>query len=400
MSWLLLLHSSGALDQRAHDRALRRLQSRMPSKGAVYVIQFGPTVRSMARCFRLVSTGIHVIHEARARSTPKPVVSALRSLVRSLAVTVRTLKDRVDRVCFSGHGSGWVTGAWALRHPFLTLEEINRELLDWFRPPLLLLDTCMGGSMGGLYGLPSYVKIVVASPGLHPYVAIFATHAFASSTTVNSDQLRSVALGISNEWHHEASASDATRCLLVFDLERVKRVAPLVRAAWPSLLFDKRAQLHQKNANLFDLWTAARNLPHLQRALLSCVLNARSALQTPSTSRAHCCSPCKRIRAMSVEVRVPKKWSALYLSSSWARFLNRSARAARHSHSPPRKASAPHATANSGALGLPSNLPKKPRKKVNGTFHKNPSEHLSSMPLRSRVFNLHENSKKRKSRIK
>ncbi len=133
MSWLLLLHSSGALDQRAHDRALRRLQSRMPSNGAVYVIRFGPTVRSTARCFRLAGPRIHVIREVRARSGSTSVIPTLRSLVRSLVGTLRTFKDRVDRVCFSGHGSGWVTGGWALRHPFLSLEEINRELLDWFR---------------------------------------------------------------------------------------------------------------------------------------------------------------------------------------------------------------------------------------------------------------------------
>jgi hypothetical protein len=129
------------------------------------------------------------------------------------------------------------------------------------------------------------------------------------------------------EWHHHAS-EDPVRCMLVFDVEKVKKLAKEIRRHWSQLIFDKRSQLHNTagDGHLFDLWTASRNIPELQQQVLHCVRNSQQALQhrptpTPHCRSDRCCYPCKRARAMSVEARPPKKWKNLHADSKWTRFL-------------------------------------------------------------------------------
>jgi hypothetical protein len=244
----------------------------------------------------------------------------------------------VDAIGVSAHASGWVTGPWKRKRPFLTLSELNRELFDRFRAKLVCFDACMMGTMSALYGMSNHVKITIASPGLHPYVSPFGLNAFAQSTasTVSCDQnqIRVVAKAIVAEWHHYASSLDRNRCLLAFDVDRVKAVAKLVKQHWSRLMFDKRAQLHDKDANLFDLWVAARDVPIVQSALASCVISGDEALNHLKSSR--CCFACKRSRSVAVEARTPKKWQDIYTQTKWAKLMKNT-----HKHPPP-KPTQPH----------------------------------------------------------
>lgn len=343
MGWLLLLHALGVKTTRWAQRGLQKLVKQMPPDGKVWVIWIGPTVRSLALLAQVTREhGWQTIGHVKLSgfSSQVPAVKTLLSILSSSIPP-----HAISAVLYSGHASGWMLGGWRRPDPFMTLEEFNEIVLDRFRPQLVAWNTCLMGSLSTLYGLPSYVKFAIASPGLHPSkTLLYATQAFADSTAharhvaASPLQTKRLARAMSAEWHHHAS-DDPERCILVFDVERVKKLAPAIRRAWPQLVFDKRAQLHNSpgDGHLFDLWTAARHLPELQRQVLKCVLNSRQALSKndKTTNGSRCCFPCRRTRSMSVEARPPKKWQEIHGRAKWTRFLGVVAPHPRPKMSPP-----------------------------------------------------------------
>jgi hypothetical protein len=349
MRWLLVVHGSGARDWRGSLRDLRALQRRMPPDGRVWVALVGPTRRSWALSFELRPDSFHTLAISKI-GAQKAGGSLAPDYAGALhAVLAPISPGSVDAVAVSAHASGWVLGPWRGRHPFLTIEQVNAVVLGRYRPALVVFDACMMGTMAGLLPLPHRVRWVVASPGLHPYVSHYGLAAFARSTSASArataPALRALARRMAAEWHHQAQREDPLRCTLAFDMRRVRALAPLLREQWSSLAFDKRAQLHKKDANLFDLWAAARNVPRLRKALRGAVLAA-----VPLHPGRRCCAPCRRSQSLAVEARVPHKWQHIYRRNRWARFIRAAAR--RHPHAPPRPAP-PHAL-----VPLPPNAPK------------------------------------------
>ena len=305
------------------------LQRRLPAGGSVVVLLFGPTSRSKAVAFTLTRSGRALLDSVQLDGTHR-YAQPLRRLLSHVP------PGSIDAVGLSAHASGWVLGPWKGKHPFLTLEHLNREVFDRYRPALVVFDACMMGTMAALYPLSSHVRIAVASPGLHPYVSPFRTAAFVASVAPTAlatlAAQRRMARRIVAEWAH-ASSFDRGRCMLAFDVRCVKRLAPSVRRHWPRLLFDRRAQLHDKDANLFDLWTAARHIPDLQRRLERCVLPGCKPIHSDNNRR--CCFPCQRVRSVAVEARVPGKWQHVYVRNEWARHMKGTHRHAHPQNAPP-----------------------------------------------------------------
>jgi hypothetical protein len=363
MGWLVLIHALGVKCTRVARRGLRELQRRMPPGGKIWVLWIGPTVRSVAAVGRVSrERGWETISQVKLAG-PDTQIPAIKTLLRSIP------RESISAVMFSGHASGWMIGGWRRPDPLMSLEEFNRYVLNRFRPRLVAWNTCLMGSMASLYGLPAYVKVALASPGLHPSKSLlYTTQAFANSTTtatVARSLQKYFELGcvMAAEWHHCAS-EDPVRCLLVFDVDRVKKLAPAIRQLWPNLVFDKRSQLHNTagDGHLFDLWTASRQFPHLQREILHCVRNSTQALahttRTPNCRSKTCCFPCKRTRAMSVEARPPKKWLEIQARSRWTRYLGNVAK-----HASPKATRRATQPTHTHFPVIPRNLHPSPRRK-------------------------------------
>ena len=310
-----VLHALGKQSMRIALLNLRKLWRKMPKGGKVWVILIGPTIRSFARLASLSrARGWETISSVKLEGfhTQIPAIKYLINLIPTKTISA---------ILFSGHASGWMIGGWRRPQPLMSLEQFNRYVLDRFKPRFVAWNTCLMGSMASLYGLPSYVKVSIASPGLFPSkTVLYASQAFADSTAHKHQSIESwmvLANAMADEWHHGAK-HDPVRCLLVFDVERVKKLAPIIRRLWPQLVFDKRAQIHNTpgDGQLFDLWTAARHFPQLQRKILECVKNSEQALV-----KTDCCFPCRRSRAMSVEARAPKKFMEIHANAKWTQFL-------------------------------------------------------------------------------
>jgi hypothetical protein len=353
--WLILIHASGGYDYACASKSLRMLQQKLAPDTSVYVVWFGPTYKSIAVVGRLSKIN-------KTNSRPESLVEGWElldwkkpsqnmdnlAILKSFVLRV-PIKD-ITAVCILSHGSGWVFGPWKHRLPFLSLQQLNQIVLDRFKPELVCFDSCLAGGMSCLYSLGPYVRYCVASPSLHPYTCLFEMTAFAHSMVHRDSRL--CALQMAGEWHQKAHNIAKDRCLLVFDVNKIKEIAPAIRSVWHELVFDRRAKLSPKEPT-FDLWSAARNHPQLQKLIHSCVLNVRQAL--------HECVPCKRVRGMSVELGTPKKWAHIYLANRWVRYLNDFPSAANAKHLPARH-SYPKRNNHVGAL-LPPNLPYPKKKK-------------------------------------
>lgn len=375
MTWLLVLHASGPSDLKCIQRSLRTLGRHILHNGGskssfiFFIALFGPTIKSANHLFKCYNHNNHINYLLLRQSNPNlPIQQQIQYLMSDDHISVN---HRIRAILFSGHGSGWVLGNWRPKQPpFITLEEFNNLILNKFKPKLMVWNTCMAGTMAAIYGLPKFVKIVVASPALHPYVDIFATKAFAKAIEkhmITKQDCLKVALSLIPEWHHQASFYSPNRCLFVFDVDQVKKLASDIKKLWPQLIFDKRSQLHRKDANLFDLWTSARNLPLLQHKIMKCILNHNIILNNNDSknNKKTCCYPCKRSRGISIESHYPRKWIDIYEKTRWVQFLKWDKIQHNRDHPKPLKKdyNNNNYNNNNNHLLLPPNLTKKRKKK-------------------------------------
>lgn len=330
----MLIHCTGPFDWQESTKSLQILTSNLikhkNTKTKIYLMIVGPTKRSISESYVLsYQNGFQLIAQVQPRCQTQAKKNCER---RDLAHTIQCLVDAVhthekkmDVFMFSGHSNSFILGRWVgYKHPLMSIEELNRIVLDRFRPKLAIFDSCAMGSMSSLYNLPTtYLEIVQASPSLHPYVSTIELNAIFTKTT----SVKTLADAIAREWHHRAgSRRDFDRCFLSFDMTKIRKVGVAIRKHWKDLIFDRRSQLDQKDYFLHDTWTAARNIPTLQRLLESVTLNfghAVSGTLLPSDHvQKRCCAPCQRARSVSVETRTPGKWKRLFLNTKWIQFMN------------------------------------------------------------------------------
>ena len=313
MRWLIILHCSGYSDIEPTKLVLYHLSRNINKKQSLYLILCGPTRKSIIYLLKITHQNIEILKEEKAKghSSTFPIIQKFISILKTQNVKINALG-------FSGHSSSFVLGPWKrYKVAFLSLDEFNTIITSLNKIKLVLFDSCQMGSMANLCQLAHLsptVKYVIASPGLHPYESFLHLKELFLSTT-KQKKIKNYALQLVKKWHL-MSKEDKDRCCLLFDLKKVKKLQHEIKNNWKDLIFDKRSQLDHTDANLYDLWTAARNLPKLQQKIEKCVCN-----WTEFTDKKHC-NECKRVRGMSVEIKIPKKFQDHFHSNKWVNFLN------------------------------------------------------------------------------
>jgi hypothetical protein len=317
MRWLILVHAKGPTDARTSSENLKSFRKNMRSADFCYVIWTGHR-GSSAVTIRMSKTKMDRLDSERLGAEETYAPKLLR-LGRRLADRIRkTGEEPISGFCYSGHGSSSVIGPWKRwRVPFLSIAQLGRLIKPW-KPRIVLFDSCYGGTINCLFNLPSFCSVAVASPASHPSIlSMLQTKSMArSAKPIDQDGWLKLGCRIAAEFETISRGRPNFRCLLVFDLPKVRELAKVVKQRWPSLVFDRRSLAVEDDGNLYDLHSAARNLPDLQRSLASAVANFDQAV----VGR-HRCRPCKRIRTMTTEARPQKKWQDLYNQSKFGRLI-------------------------------------------------------------------------------
>lgn len=307
--WLIILQACTRSDMQSVVESLKMLQQHTSFR-PVMLLQFGP---SMKNCPRLILMKKHRLQTLYSTCSTHDCESKHQRIasIRKCVALLLSKRIRFDKILFWGHGSGWVVGAWKRPREFLSLKELNQELFVPFQPKLLVFDACYMGSLACLMELSPSVKYLVASPGLQPYASFLELQSFFHH---KKNTLKQFAVGLANEWMKWATLKTGSqgRCMLVYDVQKIQTVvAPLVKQHWATMHFDKRAQVHREDARIFDVWSASRHLPDLQRAIRKTIVNVPE----------HEPIPCWRVRGLTVDSKVWRKWVHLYDKSRWARYL-------------------------------------------------------------------------------
>jgi len=339
--WLVVLQTCNRSDMDSARASLRTLQSHKHFE-PVMLLCFGPTMRECPSVCLLLKHQLVTLYTPCFGSSSQCLskerrLQAIRACIQFLKRRDRT---KYDQIMFWGHGSSWVLGSWKQPADFLTFAELNTEVFRPLNPRLVVFDACGMGSLSTLFGIDSRVKYVVASPGLQAYCSFLDLRSFFN---VQNKSLKQFAIHMANEWLRASHAMDKARCMLVYNVKRIQHiVAPLIRRHWNTMQFDKRAQTHREDVRNFDVWTATRHLPHVQREIRKAILNVPRDKPIP----------CWRARGLSVDSKVTQKWVHLYDQSRWAKYLGRGHK---RFHTIPHKDTTPRASYEYGRW-LPRNL--------------------------------------------
>ena len=305
-TWLILCHAANHKDYPHIVRALRRMQKSLNVNVDAYVVMFGPHITSNASLSHIDSSAAKVLMTLPNPGGYGTVVNTSKTLISHLI----SAKVKIQAFCAYMHGAGFGSGVWKKhKFPFLTTVDLVKIFLDPFRPKLVALDSCYGGSMSCLYTMPRYVEFVVAASGFHPYTSLLWCKMFGILPDLHKTSKEAVgkyAHDLTCEWHKLAKAP--YKCLLVFDTIMVSRLATYVKQHWDDLVFDERSRIDKEDVNLHDLFTAAQSVPII-RLLIGQLLR-------------WCCKSCligvtKKVRGPSVERRLPKKWIEEYKENPW-----------------------------------------------------------------------------------
>jgi hypothetical protein len=348
--WLIVIHAKGPFDIKSAEADFNKLYQSVPENSTSYIIALGPR-GSFARLYRLRYKKLDFLKKIRLQFE--------NSYERTLLVLTNYLYKREkehknknkndewkpDAFCFSGHGSGNTFGPWKRWKQPLCTPKTLQYLLKFWKPKLMVLDCCYGGTMSTLYNLPSFVKYVLASPGSHPYISIFSLPIFSklflertknNNSEKNNKSICQWGKALIQQWTKTANKSgDDYRCLFLFDLPKVRSVAKLIFKHWHQLDFNKKIQITTDDTNLFDIFRAAHKVPNLQKQILKCLTIASSSssktpthTRTPLTNKSKSkriqpLTCCKSISGMSIENRLPKKWVKRYKSSPWGQLMKK-----------------------------------------------------------------------------
>ena len=303
-NWLLYIHCPNGNDKKYGIRALKTMQKNLAKGNLVYVVWFGPTVLSECHLSVYSKDG----HSEISRATNKNGIDdAVPNLEKFMKILV-SQKVKIDAICIWSHGAGYGCSPWSgWTRPLFQINDAIRIMVVPFNVKLVCFDACYQGGMSCLYELPDSVVACLASPAFHPYYSVISTKAFGKLKRLEDkeDVLR-YARKINCEWHKNTKVS--WKCLLVFDMDMIRHIGPLVKKHVADLVFDKMSQIDNKDANLHDLFAAARNVPILQTLVVGSF--------QPSCTK--CINSCTlRVRGPSVEAHTPRKWIKAFISTKW-----------------------------------------------------------------------------------
>jgi hypothetical protein len=306
-NWLLYVHAPNHKDKKNVEDNILTMQKNLLHDVTVFVLFFGPTVSSPAVMSVYTRTDSRIVKVFPNHS--------IADVVPNLTLMMRMLLERrivIDAVCMWCHGASWATGPFKKwKTPFLSVKDAVNLLIRPFHVPLVCFDACYQGGMSCLYELPSEVQVVVASPALQPFYSLLVTKAFGelrSKKVMSKTDLLSFAHDINCQWHDITKIR--WKCMLVFDMKFVPAIAMLVKKNIHKLVFDKKSQIEKEDSNLHDLYAAARDVQELQY-LISESIHA---------SCPKCLAACnKRVRGMSMEGRLPRKWIDSFIETRWYR---------------------------------------------------------------------------------
>jgi hypothetical protein len=286
-------------------KCMDEIQRNMNHGITAYVMHFGPTMQSDAfLCKYTKHTSTVLLRYKNKRIDDVSINAALFSKYLS------TNNIQIDGVCIWSHGAGYGLGKWRKwKHAVLPIKQAVKYLISPFDAKLVIFDACFQGSMSCLYEMPPHVEIVIAPPAFHPFTSLMWTKGFGRlKRNMSKRELQCYAHEIVCEWNKLTKYP--WKCVLVFDMGHVRVVASMVKKVYPMLKFDRISQIDNDDANLHDLFAAARHFPEVQIMILKSISTSANC----SKCMLQC---CKRVRGMSIEARLPRKWLDAYMSSRW-----------------------------------------------------------------------------------
>ncbi|KAL3676094.1 hypothetical protein R1sor_026042 [Riccia sorocarpa] len=314
--WLVFTHAANSRDYGLAKEALRRMQQNLDRDTTVFSIFFGPTLKSVAtlehhvynECFPIAS------EKNETTETALDITIFFTEIIQNILSDAR---DRVSGVCIWSHGSGGSgIGVWKKwKTPFMSCVDLVRTIIKPFQPRIVCFDACYQGSISCLFELVGVTDIVVASPGFHPFCSILWTKAFGelSKIRLTKREIENYAHNIACEWHSMTGVY--YKCLLVFDMAVIPEMAAAVKENWDHLIFDERSQIDKEDANLHDIFIAARNVSIVQRL-------ANKSISQVTRQCLTCRPSCTRwVNGPSVEARLLRKWQHAYVQTAWYNYI-------------------------------------------------------------------------------
>jgi hypothetical protein len=303
-NWLLFCHAPNNFDYKSIVLQIQKMKKNLHVDTTVYVIIFGPTLRSL-------------VHLVKVQSNVKNEVLSEHNGCDDcqLTITKKMIKKiieltKIHAICFLVHGSGYVIGNYKTPiHPFLDITDIVKFIIIPLRPKLIVFDACYQASMCSLFELPDFVKVTIGSSALHPYTSMIETKAFCKIPNFTSkNEILRYAHSIVHQWHN--LTKDKDKSLLVYDNSYIPKIgSALLRHTKKCLVFDKAfSRLDKSDVNLHDLFIVCRNLPDIQILIKKCIeIN---------------CNNCKRscvntVNGMSIQKNLPRKWEDRFKKTMW-----------------------------------------------------------------------------------
>jgi len=304
VAWLVYVHASNPHDVKSSEKCLQDMQRNLKNGTSAYVIFFGPTLSSPCslRYIDKAQDTVLATRENKGFDLVKQNLNYFAGIIKSAKVDVRG-------ICFHTHGGTCGLGKWhGWDRPFLSITDASACLVEPFpKAGIVCFDSCDQGSMGCMYELPKTVAVIVASPAFHPYSSVLSTKAFGDLGKMSSrSELLQYGHRITCQWYR--LSKESWRGMLVFDTRYIPIIAKEVAKHIEELYYDKKSQIDKLDANIHDLYTAARNVPHIQKLIEECV----------SASCRVCFKNCnKRIHGMSIDPHLPRKWIPAFKASKW-----------------------------------------------------------------------------------
>ncbi len=302
-NWLVYMHCSNKIDVKSGIKSLERMQSNLDEDVKVYLVYFGPNLHAHALFNLYTKNNILTL-----LTLPNNGIEEVVTNLKKISDYIIAKKIRIDAACIWSHGASYGLSPWKRWiKPFLGITDAVKYLIEPFGIKLVCFDSCYQGGISCLYQLPKSVIACIAPPAFHPFHSLMTVKPFGQlKKFITEDEVFMYAHEINCSWH------DATKvkwkCLLVFDQSFIHPIAEILKQNFHLLKFDRKSQIDNEDANLHDLYAACRYLPQVQ-SLITKSLHA---------SCTKCLNSCtKRVRGMSVEAHLPRKWLDAYTSTNW-----------------------------------------------------------------------------------
>jgi len=314
-TWLVYCHTPSSNDVKHASKAIKTMRINLSGGTAAYVLNFGRlgTPATLSFCKGKKQSERNegdqgIMLGSILCSSISQVPDIIKDFGRIIRRHCNVTNRDVDGVFIWSHGAGFGLGPWKRwKEPFITITDAVDTLIRPFKVPLVVFDACFQGSMSCLYEMPKEVRYVVAPTAFHPFTSVMAAPIFGKLPNKNVLHGHAAyAKKLCCEWN--SFTSTRWKCLLVFNLEYILPIADLVKRHLQELNFDKKSQIDREDANLHDLYTAARMVPALQSL---CKL---SVMETCP----ECLDECtKKVHGPSMEAHLPRKWVECYTNTRW-----------------------------------------------------------------------------------